>query len=708
MLPPSIGRLKGKARKGARQNPEAQSAAAPKYTVAIKDFIPLAEWIASRQPAVAVPAAFASVNDRVIKVRSRFADDITSHGPEVDDESNERHSYFLGVLEKVREVLKPRMPAGVADPPFRQQPDEPERLANMFAALEGYEPAEFADSSSISLERPATEKAEDDVVYEAEQQTSLLDARIRWIWTNYQTGVIDVAVAAIATNAAVDLARDLIEEVLPVFRSHGVWTIAQRFYFACCMARGFDIEHVQDANGHPNPNTYDVQGDVSMVAYNVLLSVVRILGPNLPLYKDGIHWTEKFQEDRIPLYEMFSELITVARVQDYPIQDEFLRGIKGMDQTREVPFHLVFAAQVHLDIHHILRADVARAFHQMMEQITLMRDSLREQADFHKCLKFENWTPADDRVLQQGQAEDLRKLKHRHRILRSSSVLAGLMLFHFRTWLFDIGIAIANAFGSVSYAWHLYNAARREKLLPKQWDDMEIVYALLGLSSFHVGDASKDTHEYLKRFCLQMGVSVTAFVGQKQPGRKSKVASRAGPRGIKEGARVNRTFKSRYVENSARFNWTPEDLDQVISTGKWQPEESTEEGTFSMVQSDEGGKKGPRGKLPHAGRKLRAESVIESLVLTLQAETLEFSFPYLAFHRKCWQLLRDVRKRCDPLLRQKYTPAYMERETELPWVVGYIFWAAAGSVEGSTQVIDLRLLEAAAKRYEILKKPTYS
>jgi hypothetical protein len=151
-----------------------------------------------------VPSAFATVIDRVIKVRANFADDITIHGLEADDESKLRHSYFLGILEKVRQVLKPRMPASVAEPPARQ-PDSPERLANMFAALEVYEPAELADSPSIPLERPATEKAGDDVVYEAEQQTSILDAiniynmmwmdlqrirqRIRWIWTNYQTGV---------------------------------------------------------------------------------------------------------------------------------------------------------------------------------------------------------------------------------------------------------------------------------------------------------------------------------------------------------------------------------------------------------------------------------------------------------------------------------------------------------------------------------------
>lgn len=86
------------------------------------------------------------------------------------------------------------------------------------------------------------------------------------------------------------------------------------------------------------------------------------------------------------------------------------------------------------------------------------------------------------------------------------------------------------------------------------------MYGTLGPSNFHVGDAPKDTRECLKRFCLQMGVSVSAFLGQKHGGRPSNfasragLASRAGPRGIKEGAPVNNMFTSRYVENSERFD----------------------------------------------------------------------------------------------------------------------------------------------------------
>lgn len=227
---------------------------------------------------------------------------------------------------------------------------------------------------------------------------------------------------------------------------------------------------------------------------------------------------------------------------------------------------------------------------------------------------------------------------------------------------------------------------------------MQLLYQLLGASNFHVGETPGDPHEFLKRFCLQMGVSVAAFVAQKQPGRPSKLASRAGPRGFEKEAPMNKIFTDRYVQNSQQFDWTPEYLEAVLSAGKWGVEETMEEGTFSMVQSNEGSrlaKKGPKRKSPGGG-KLSVDSLIESLAWALQAETAEFAFPYLALHRKCWQILRDVRKACDSLLIEEFTPAYMERESELPWVVGYISLAAAGSVEGSTRVRDMRLLQVAA------------
>ncbi|KAL1873477.1 hypothetical protein Daus18300_003840 [Diaporthe australafricana] len=70
-----------------------------KHVVAIKDFVPLAEFIAaSKKPAAAVPESFVDTINRVIKVRSSFESNMREHGAEPSAEASEKHSFFVGVL----------------------------------------------------------------------------------------------------------------------------------------------------------------------------------------------------------------------------------------------------------------------------------------------------------------------------------------------------------------------------------------------------------------------------------------------------------------------------------------------------------------------------------------------------------------------------------------------------------------------------------
>ena len=66
-------------------------------------------------------------------------------------------------------------------------------------------------------------------------------------------------------------------------------------------------------------------------------------------------------------------------------------------------------------------------------------------------------------------------------------------------------------------------------------------------------------------------------------------------------------------------------------------------------------------------------------------------------HRLSWTILRGVKQGCDPILRQLYTPAYIENETQLPFVVGWILMNASGS-NGTP---DGRLLAAAAESIDV-------
>ncbi|KAI1124433.1 hypothetical protein F5Y10DRAFT_30607 [Nemania abortiva] len=764
-------RLKGKARLQAvrehRQNQAADKArqAQKKYTIAVKDFVALAGFISEKRAKVGkVPTSFVKTLDRVIRARRAFGDKVADQGEATGD--NSAHMYFVSVLEKVRDVMKPLFPSQASSQKQASADEETEdAFSNRFAGLSVYEPSEaFLNMPDIERPQPAKTAGDDELgaTYEAERLNAFEDVifalttlmndlnrlreRIKWIWTAYGQGIFDLCSAAIATNTAIDLARNLMDEITPDLDAQGgAWKMLQKFHMVQCMIEGHPPEALfnNEFDNHGstdnfNYKLYDAGIGQFLQVYNMVDAFSRVIEPNqLPLYKEGMFGTydpksnrnaksgyEKFHEDRALLMPFFTELMTVCvSVTDYPVEDEFLRGMAEMRKTRRTPFPMVFAAQVFLDIHHVLRKDVSRAFDTFQSGVTVLRDELEAHLDFHKTLKIDTWPKSNDQYMA-NIVSDIRTIlrdpvyraKERYyrrmnyavpdsvepnRILRMSPVLSGLVLFKYRAEVRDIAFTVVNAWGSVTYTAHLFNALSNEKLLSGDdddddtnarplWPDMDVIRSLmLEDEQIFVGGAPSNADEYFTRFCLQMGMTVNAFIRRKE-NRKGPLASKAGPRGIKPEtiSPVTSMFIDRYVRKTGQVNWTTEHVERVIEASQWEAEGSEEDHTLTMgkltkeelarkkAQENREGKK--TGKNPAAKpARLTAEELIRSLTLALHTESPEFAFPLLTMHRSCWRLLRAVKQQCDGVLRELFTPAYLERETELPFVVGWIFMAAA-------------------------------
>jgi hypothetical protein len=97
------GRLKGKARSKAKKRATTVAATATakkpekpeasKYIINIKDFIPLAEYVAGNS--TLVPATVGSTIDRVITARSGFSDMLKKNGKAITRTSDTKHQYFI-------------------------------------------------------------------------------------------------------------------------------------------------------------------------------------------------------------------------------------------------------------------------------------------------------------------------------------------------------------------------------------------------------------------------------------------------------------------------------------------------------------------------------------------------------------------------------------------------------------------------------------
>ena len=262
------GRLKGKARKEARKrgapvnpaNSQSPKNQGPKYTVALKDFLPMAECIAkSRKPLITVPSSFVSTIDRAIRLRSAFAAEMALHGVKVDQDADITHDYFISVLEKVNEALRPRFPPCQKEK--TTQSAEKEDISRGFQALSVEEPSqEFLNAPDAELPQKAqsdstsykAKKDQEDRLWEILNAPDILELpqkvqgdradykaddgeeeengfndllcalvlveaqgmrdQIRWIWQSYLDKAIDITAAAVATNVGIQRIRKLSEE----------------------------------------------------------------------------------------------------------------------------------------------------------------------------------------------------------------------------------------------------------------------------------------------------------------------------------------------------------------------------------------------------------------------------------------------------------------------------------------------------------------
>lgn len=757
-------RLKGAARKKVKSEAKADAAPAkdasnpvdtPKYTIKVKDFTALAECITRfTKPVVKVPVALSKVLNRAIELRQQhntWSRGQAESGPSVDvEESNESHAHFLGILERTREILKPRMPSELIDDflskpsPIQSGQEKPdtqtnEQIGNMFDKLDIQEPSQaFLDAPDT--EPPTDTKTDVEPDYEAERVQSLYEqylathclfqdiknirSFLRQLWKSYRDGGLGLVAVSITTNTAIDFVRSIEQDFVQQFPDKSDYeSIMRIFYAAQCVHRGVDPSSKQRSDDPFNFEVYDLAEDIMIPTYTVLESLQRIITPNtVPIYKPGhfgvrdtrTAWTmkiarDKVHDDRLVLMEAFPDLMLMTMITSKsPLsEDELIRGIRQMAPGKIVPLWLVFAAQCFLDAQHVLGQDVARGHAELQQTANAIRASIKQNLDFHQSLRIENWPRQNDfqfsenlRVIKEWIHDDvvasrLKAIKvaatlpppEPFRLLRQYPLLCGLFSFTIQIKAQEVGSYFANAWGSIMFAGHLYNATRQEQLLSKAWKDMELLIALQSTGTFFVGDAPKDLEGYLKRFLLSVGYSATTFASNRRRG--AAIASTRGPKSLSQLCAVGALFKGRYCRNDQTVTWTTDSIKPIIEAKIEDDSDSEDlEKKSSKVKTAASGSLFRKPK--RNGKSLPTTDFLEDLASALHAETLELSVDYLRMHRFCWMLLRKVNEVCKPKLLETFGPGYLEKENQLPFVVGYVFMAATQTSRVANLLIPKR------------------
>ncbi|KAM0258486.1 hypothetical protein ACHAQJ_003825 [Trichoderma viride] len=402
------GRLKGKARKLAKakasNEPPATTTAtagnatlAPKpkttYLIKIKEFEPLAVFV-SKVNDVKIPEYFSIALERVIQVRKGFAERLISSGVEIDSDSNVRHSFFVEVLEKVRRHLKPLMGTTPTNSQGAAKADVKSKdLANnAFAALEVYHiSTEFQNAPDAAPIRST------EVKYVAEEGDTMMDiifaftallddysrlrAEIKSLWADYATGRLDLAAVSVATNMAFEIARNMEEEVEPLFsKQEGSAYIANLYFSSLCTAFGIPMEDRKNPGDPYNLDAYDLAGTCMMNSLTMLVSYLQSTSRSdihLQSYNGKFGWYDekvgatsrtnhqKWKQDMTAMLEILPDVSFLAwKLDGASVVDELTRGMAYLvgKSGQDIPIWLAWAFQIYLDILQSLGPDCDRGY----------------------------------------------------------------------------------------------------------------------------------------------------------------------------------------------------------------------------------------------------------------------------------------------------------------------------------------------------------
>ncbi|OAA50926.1 hypothetical protein BBO_00873 [Beauveria brongniartii RCEF 3172] len=753
------GRRKGKAGKQAQATTSGQASSSaampgvgPKTTHIIKtrDFEPMATHIAGCSEGVSIPRYFARALDRVISVRKTFSARLASNGVQISAESDKSHSFFVEVLEKVREVLQPLLAtvqvssvsvAAEAATPETASEQPGELFHNLFGVLEVYQTSSQFEKQPDAVPPPPPAPAPAQTAYVAEQGTSAMDlvfamtallgdlsqlrAKIMELWTYGDAKMLDLASLSVATNTAFELARSLEEDLEPLFKEvGGTHAFVTTYFRSLCKALGLDPMAKEQPGDPYNLAAYDVADHCFINTLTLVSSFTATALPSSAAFQDyngkfgwydealggdGVSNRQRWTQDMTAVLELMPDLsFLVSNLDCLSVVDEITRGVAYQIQERRktTPLWLAFAVQVYLDILQT-NDQVGDALEIMQEESLKIKHSLLDvpEADRRAVLRAAGLWDEDPiwaaRKLAVAAGFLPKVRSPPFKFLRRNPMYCGLLVHHMRTTLHMEGLRYAAAPGALVGVVQLYHVLRREGLVPEDcvWEGLKTLWKLQGNASFFVGNLPTTKEAYFSNYCLSIGTSVTHWAAaQSRRKTKNKVnVHSANRRNLKPLAHFSLAVSHRLERPGARAPWSVTAVQEVLSLSL------TQRFTDSRSHIE------PEAKAEVEEAKLRWAALLPAGLVHQVAGMVESEwyfltcFNFFTMHNEAWLFLERLQaglvagpglSPAPPPLPRGYSNAQM-----LPFVSGVCFAAAAGQSLDRAQTVptsDAPLRTAAA------------
>ncbi|KAJ5777259.1 hypothetical protein N7520_000505 [Penicillium odoratum] len=713
------------------------------YSASLKDLQIFAEIIA--KSSLAVPEPVLIIAKRAIKLRKEVTSWFLGQGN--SDNNNKRHSHFISVLEDICDSLewkikKPLNPDGQGSPstPGTSPNADIDTFMNKFAVLTVEEPEEHDPNETPSTERKELVKVEviENVEEESDdafvshlffkacclfQDLQMMRETISQTWSDYRDLKIDLMNAAVVTDSALQIARDLVEEVVADCRTSkfSPGDKFQEFFFGiACIANGSPTTPSLEIGLPYNEHMDEVAHWCYLPTRVILGSFAEVLKVNdSPVIKKGhfgpydakadrqkMTLDQKFNEDKIILCELLPEFARYSALKvELPASDAITEGLMEFSKTKVVTPWICFASQILLDVHHIMRYSTLGAF------ADLRMTGLRIQRTITEYFKISQSHPqpkfwpkeADDEiravqlcvesfiiqdqvwaVLSMEMARLGKPLPEKHALFSGHAILCGVNMFHLNVRMQVLGQSLVTQWYDVQQLAFLYNLVTQYPAMKLRWPDMDTLIKIHGESQIFVGSRPKNASESLNRLELATGIASPANFARDS--RRRREGSFARPNGksarvLEPTTTIANIFRAQYMRESEEKVNSIANIEKVLERIF---EESSPHATSGEIQpSNAEAMFHRRWCRTHNINTLQLLAFVKSRLFEEEPVLL---FNYFGMHKRSIELLRLIKAKEHHKFVQYFTPAYMPDDSMISNIVILVHHVARGSAESARQM----------------------
>ncbi|KAF4626860.1 hypothetical protein G7Y89_g11295 [Cudoniella acicularis] len=404
-------------------------------------------------------------------------------------------------------------------------------------------------------------------------------------------------------------------------------------------------------------------------------------------------YKEKHHENMIILIDILPEFAFISRYgMKLFASDEITRGLSEMVRTKHIETWVIFATKIFLDIHHLLRQNVDRAFTELQYVGKHAVHTLTRYFEFSQGLtRPSTWPESNDKIgssLNEGFKKFILKdamfpLKVDHNqtlrqpppaeserfyLLKRHPIFCGILAFRTILEVNYFGNSVANACGSIIYPAHLYNALRQKDNPIKPWPLMDQAIAIHTEERVFVGSAPKSLADCSKQVSLMLGYSVEQFARNRR--QNGPIISKKGPRGLKKTSVLGEFYREGLATNGG-MAITIHNVEELLN----------EQAMDSELASKPNSKSARRAWA--ATRRLTPLQLLEALRDYLPIELGKLKFDYFRLHEQSIQMLRTIVIEMDQDFLKYLGQGYLENESQLPFIAPYVIMIATQTIRGA-------------------------